>query len=241
VISPDLGDALAEAEVFLISGFNVIQEVDILDQRLRDLKHHLRSLPSSAIVFYEDAGFHAAGLNVRVRDALRHEVDVHSMNEDEMQAYLGRPIDLLDPDQVEAALVELAGAQAGPTFVVHTSFWAAAIGPAAAAWRPALLGGVTMATTRFMHGDHFTEPDYRAVAGLPEHPGGAAVAAALDDRLGDRACSVPALLVHEPHPTVIGLGDTFVGGFLAALADLKPSPNGPAAGTVSGPEVTRVG
>jgi len=233
VISPDLGDALAEADVFLISGFNVIQEIDVLDQRLRDLQRHLRSLPSSAVVFYEDAGFHAAGLNRRVIEALRHEVDVHSMNEDEMQAYLGRPVDLLDPVQVEAALGELAGTLAGPTLVIHTSFWAAAVGPAAVAWRPALLGGVTMATTRFVHGDHFTESDYRTVGGLPKHPDGDAVATALGASLGDRVCGVPALLVDEPHPTVIGLGDTFVGGFIATLAETRPSPVGAGSRAVS--------
>jgi ADP-dependent phosphofructokinase/glucokinase len=227
VISPELGDALAEADVFLISGFNVIQEVDVLERRLKDLDEHLGSLPPDAIVFYEDAGFHAAGLNRRVVEALRREVDVHSMNEDEMQAYLGRPVDLLDPAQVEAALVELAGSLAGPTLVVHTSFWAAAIGPAAAAWRPALLGGVTMATTRFVHGDHFTESDYRTVGGLPKHPDGDAVAAELGTRLGDRVCCVPALLVDEPHPTVIGLGDTFVGGFIATLARREASSGRP--------------
>jgi ADP-dependent phosphofructokinase/glucokinase len=230
VISPELGDALAEAEVFLISGFNVIQEVDVLDQRLADVKQHLRSLPPDGIAFYEDAGFHAAGLNRRVLEALRHEVDVHSMNEDEMQAYLGRPVDLLDPAQVEAALVELAGTLQGPTLVVHTSFWAAAFGPRAPEWRPALLGGVTMATTRFVHGDHFTESDYRAVAELPRQPDGDAVAAALGRRLGDRVCCVPAFLVDQPHPTVIGLGDTFVGGFIATLADTQLSPSMPRAG-----------
>jgi ADP-dependent phosphofructokinase/glucokinase len=224
VISADLGDALADADLFLISGFNVIQDVDVLDRRLTDLKRHLQSLPSSAVAYYEDAGFHARGLNQRVREALRHDVDVHSMNEDEMQAYLGRTIDLLDPDQVEAALVELAGILGGPTLVVHTSSWAAALGPAAETWRSALLGGITMATTRFRHGDHFTEPDYRAAVGLPQHPAGAALAEALNARLGDRVCCVPAFRVDVPHPTTIGLGDTFVGGFIAALASTQPPP-----------------
>jgi ADP-dependent phosphofructokinase/glucokinase len=82
-----------------------------------------------------------------------------------------------------------------------------------------------MATTRFVHGDHFTESDYRTVAGLPKHPGGDAVAAALGARPGDRICCVPALLVDEPQPTVIGLGDTFVGGFIATLARREPSPS----------------
>jgi len=226
VISRDLGDALVDAEVFLISGFNVIQEMGVLDRRLEDLKHHLRSLAPSAVVFYEDAGFHAPGLNRRVHEVLCHVVDVHSMNEDEMQAYLGRSVDLLDPDQVEGALVELSAWLGEPTLVVHTKYWALALGPAAAVWGPALQGGITMATTRYVHGDHFTESDYRAAARLPRHPAGVEMAAALSARLGDRVCCVPASRVAAPHPTTIGLGDTFVGGFIAALSSLNRADTG---------------
>jgi ADP-dependent phosphofructokinase/glucokinase len=218
VISRDLGDALADAEVFLVSGFNVIQDLDVLDRRLGDLLLHLESLPSSAVVFYEDAGFHAPRLNRRVQEALRHVVDVHSMNEDEMQAYLGRSVDLLDPDQVEAAVVELSAWLGNPTLVLHTKYWAVALGPAATVWGQALQGGITMATTRYVHGDHFTEADYQAAALLPKHPAGVEMAAALAARLGDRVCCVPASWVDVPHPTTIGLGDTFVGGFIAALS-----------------------
>ena len=218
VISRDLGDALVDAAVFLISGFNVIQEVDVLNRRLEDLERHLRSLASGAVVFYEDAGFHAPGLNRRVHEVLRHVVDVHSMNEDEMQAYLGRSVDLLDPDQVETALHELSAWLAGPTLVVHTKYWAVAVGPTAGAWGPGLQGGITMATARYVHGDHFSETDYKAAAMLPKHPAGVEMAAALGARLGDRVCCVPASRVAVPHPTTIGLGDTFVGGFIAALS-----------------------
>jgi ADP-dependent phosphofructokinase/glucokinase len=217
LLSPDLGDALLDAELFLVSGFNVIQDLDVLDRRLEDLQRHMKSLPASAVVLYEDAGFHAPGLNRRVQDELRHVVDVHSMNEDEMQAYLGRHVNLLDPDQVTTALHELSAWLAGPTLVVHTKYWAVAVGPVAAAGGPALQGGITMATTRYVHGDHFTQADYSAAALLPKHPEGVEMAAALHARLGDAVCCVPACQVAVPHPTTIGLGDTFVGGFIAAL------------------------
>jgi len=230
LISADLGDALVDADVLLLSGFNVIQDFDVLDRRLHDLLRHLRSLPSRAVVYYEDAGFHAPGLNRHVHETLRDVAGVHGMNEDEMQAYLGRPVDLLDPDQVEAALVELSSWLAGPTLVVHTKYWATAFGPAAETWRPALQGGITMATTRYQHGDHFTETDYRAAARLPKHPAGVEMAVALSDRLGYQVCCVPAFRVDVPHPTTIGLGDTFVGGFIAAL---KPSTPVTTRGTVT--------
>jgi hypothetical protein len=135
-----------------------------------------------------------------------------------MQAYLGRPVDLLDPDQVETGLRELSAWLAGPALVVHTKYWAAAVGPTAGTWGLALQGGITMATTRYLCGDHFTATDYQAAARLPKHPAGVEMAAALTARLGDRVTCEPAFQVAVPHPTTIGLGDTFVGGFIAALS-----------------------
>ncbi|MDQ4052268.1 MAG: ADP-dependent glucokinase/phosphofructokinase [Actinomycetota bacterium] len=218
LLSEDLGAALSGAEVFLISGFNVIQDPAVLARRLAELHRHLRSLPAGALVFYEDAGFHAPALSRQACDALRGVVDVHSMNEDEMQAHLGRSVDLLDADQVEGAVRELAEGLAGPTVLVHTKYWALAVGRDAPVYAAALRGGITMATTRYVHGDHFTEADYDATDRLPDHPDGARVAGLLGERLGDSVCCLPAIRVEAADPTTIGLGDTFVGGFIAAWA-----------------------
>lgn len=218
VLSDDLGESLSGAEVFLISGFNVIQDPALLAHRLAELERHLESLPKVCRVIYEDAGFHAPALSRQVRDALREVIGIHSMNEDEMQTYLGRPLDLLDPDQVESAVRGLAAGGDGPTLVVHTKYWALAAGRDAGALSEALRGGITMATTRYVHGDHFTEADYRATSKLPAHPDGTRVAEALGARLGDAVSCIPARRVDVADPTTIGLGDTFVGGFVAALA-----------------------
>jgi ADP-dependent phosphofructokinase/glucokinase len=224
-LSEELGDALAEAELFLVSGFNVIRDPRILDQRLADLQQHMKRLPATALVYYEEAGFHAPGLNRRVRDTLRDSVDVHSMNEDELQGYLGRTVDLLDVDEMERALVELHTVIAAPTVVVHSKYWALALGGNAPFFAPMLAGGVTMASTRYVRGDDFTAADYEATGALPAHPAGAAFAEALRERLGDDVCCAPAKQVsHVEHPTTIGLGDTFVGGFLAELVRHRSRP-----------------
>ena len=52
----------------------------------------------------------------------------------------------------------------------------------------------------------------------PIDPTGVGFARELRDRLGDRVCCIPVVHGDDPaSPTTIGLGDTFVGGFLAAL------------------------
>jgi len=42
-------------------------------------------------------------------------------------------------------------------------------------------------------------------------------AARINERLGDAVRCIPSRLLDVAAPTTIGLGDTFVGGFLAAL------------------------
>ena len=218
LLSNALGEVLREAEVFLISGFNVIQDTDLLQERLLDILRHMQQLPITAVVYYEDAGFHIPAMSRHVRDALIGVIDVYSMNEDEMQAYLGRPVDLLAVDEVAEALWELQGLIPAATLVVHTKYWSLALGEFAASYGASLQGGITMASTRYCYGDDFTEQDYREVDNrMPSVPG-TRFASDLEDRMGHTVRCLPAFALTVASPTTIGLGDSFVGGFIAALA-----------------------
>lgn len=214
-IAEGLGEVLEGAAAFLISGFNTMQDADLLARRLDDLVAAMRHLPADALVYYEDAGFYQRELSALVRARLLDRIDVYGMNEDELQEYLARPVDLLSPDDVGAALAEVHGLIPARTLVVHTKYWAIAVGPAAAAHLAGLDSAVRTAATRYRLGDACTAADLDETARLPRHAGGAAVVAALRERLG--AIGVPAFVVDTAHPTTIGLGDTFVGGFLAAV------------------------
>ena len=81
-----------------------------------------------------------------------------------------------------------------------------------------------MASTRYVHGDGFTEADHRAVAQAPPNPAGLAFATALEGLATTGLCCVPTLDLRPGHPTTIGLGDAFVGGFLATLAGYGEEP-----------------
>jgi ADP-dependent phosphofructokinase/glucokinase len=217
-ISEDLGAALADAEIFLISSLNAIRDPRLLDARLTELRQYMERLSPHAVVYYEDAGFHAPELNRRACDGLRGAVDVHGMNEEEMQTYIGDHLNLLDADEMAVALCELHSLIAGPTLVVHTRYWALALGSNVQTYEPALRGGVTMATTRYIHGDGLTAADYGATRLRPLHPAGAAFAEEIRGRLGERVRCMPAVQSSNvAQPTTVGLGDAFVGGFLAAL------------------------
>ncbi|MFD1715751.1 ADP-dependent glucokinase/phosphofructokinase [Amnibacterium flavum] len=218
VLSPQLGSLLEDADVFLISGFNVVQDVELIEERLGQLREHLSHLPDGAVVMYEDAGFHILSMSALVRDALLPFIDVYSMNEDELQTYLGRSVDLLDVDQVEAALEDARRLIPARVLTIHTKYWSLAAGETAGRYREALLGGITMASARYLHGDVFSAEDYAAIAGQPVNPGGAAFAEAFTARHGSEVVVLPAYRIETASPTTIGLGDTFVGGFIEAFA-----------------------
>ncbi|GEB45519.1 hypothetical protein MTE01_14640 [Microbacterium testaceum] len=214
-IADGLGDALEGAAAFLVSGFNTMQDADLLEARLDDLAAAMQRLPADALVYYEDAGFYRREFSAHVRRRLLERVDVYGMNEDELQEYLGRSVDLLSPDDVGAALAEAHHLIPARALIVHTKYWALAVGPSAARHAAGLESAVRTAATRYRLGDACTAADLDVTAGLGRHPGGTAVVAAL--RRSGRAVGVPAYLIDTADPTTIGLGDTFVGGFLAAV------------------------
>lgn len=218
VISDQFGEILSQAKICLISGFNCIQDPQVLDERIQSIKDHLKQLPSESIVFFEDAGYHVPELSKVVRAKLVDEFDVYSMNEEEMQSYLGRSLDLLDSVIMAQAFKQLYTMIAAKVLVVHTKFWSIAIGKDATKYESALRGGMTMASTRYCFGDDFTQVNYEEVSRYPLNERGSFFAQAINSLLGEHLVCVPAFTLNVEKPTTIGLGDSFVGGFIAALS-----------------------
>jgi ADP-dependent phosphofructokinase/glucokinase len=216
LLTADLGERLRSAEVFLISGFNAMRDKNELDARLALLREHMRQLPAGAVTYFEDAAYHEPAFSRRVRDALLDRIDVYGLNEDELQSYLGRTIDLLDAREVAEALTAVHLIIGAPTLVLHTKYWALAFG--AGDYAGPLDTGTIMAATRYVHGDDFTGADVELLRRQPRRTASVAFAAAIRERMGDAVTCVPGFELDVENPTTVGLGDTFVGGFLAALA-----------------------
>ncbi|MDR2631612.1 MAG: ADP-dependent glucokinase/phosphofructokinase [Spirochaetaceae bacterium] len=216
-LHPDLPLLFEDVKVFLISGFNTMQDAVLLENRLNGLLRAMERLPPGTVVFYEDAGFHKKGISDIVRRYLLKHINIYSLNEDELQGYLGQSLALTDPAAVASALRDIAGIIPCPLLVLHTRNWALAYGDSAPDYTRALLGGIIMATTRFRFGDNFTAGDYAATGALPPEEQGVTFASEIHALLGDRVFCVPSFQVLEKNVTTIGLGDTFVGGFLPAL------------------------
>lgn len=214
LLADGLADELAHAEAFLVSGFNTMQDHDLLEQRLEALGEAMRALPGDALVYYEDAGFYSRSFAETVRRRLLARIDVYGMNEDELQEYLGRAVNLLDPADVIRALTEAHAVIPAAALVVHTRYWAIAVGPDAARHRAALEAAVRVAATRYRVGDRLSASDVEETSWLSRHPGGETVVGAVEGAV-DGAIGIPAFSIDVAIPTTIGLGDTFVGGFLA--------------------------
>ena len=233
-LSPALDELVPHADVFLISGVNTMVDEEKIADRIARLTSLARA--AEGIVLFEDAGYHHPAVGLRVRDALAPVVDVYGLNEDELFGYLGGSVDLLDVDAVEEALRRAAGLIPASCLVVHTRHWAVAVGERAQEYAAALYGGVTMAATRYVHGDAMTVDDYRRTADAAPQAASVAFAAALERRGVGHVVCVPAFDLDTPTPTTVGLGDSFVGGFIAVLSGRVPASGGvvgsdPAVGT----------
>ncbi len=216
-LNEDFAHLITGAKVLLVAGFNAMQVRDLLLKRLHSLLRIMEHLPDNACVYYEDAGFYDTSFRQLIYTTLAGHITIYGMNEDELQAHLGRELNLLDAAQIKTALVELHQLLRVPLIVVHSMHWALAYGDHAERVAGALKGGVTMATTRFRYGDYFAPEDYQKVAALPPTPQGAAFATAIKQLLGTKVCCVPVAQVDQTNATTVGLGDAFVGGFLPTL------------------------
>lgn len=219
VLTADLGERLSAADLFLISGFNAMRDAAELDDRLASLTAHMRQLPPSAVTYFEDAAYHEPAFSRRVREALLDHIDVYGLNEDELQSYLNRTVDLLDAEDVASALAEVRELIPVPTLVLHTKYWALATG--AGDYAAALDTGTVMAATRYCHGDDFTDKDVERLRRRPRRPESVAFASRM------KGTVIPGFVLDVENPTTVGLGDTFVGGFLAELARKPVQPSHP--------------
>jgi ADP-dependent phosphofructokinase/glucokinase len=217
LLTDELGPRLRAAEVFLISGFNAMRSSAELDRRLAELRSHMRQLPPDAVTYFEDAAYHEPALSRRVRDALLDAIDVYGLNEDEMQSYLGRSVDLLSVAEVADALTAVHALLPVPMLILHTKYWAVAFGDRAGEFAEALDTGTVVAAARYAYGDDFTDGDVDRMRRQPRRPESTAFAEALGSRIGDIVHCVPGFALDVENPTTVGLGDTFVGGFLAVL------------------------
>ena len=218
-INQEFADLIGDARVLLVSGFNAMQDERLLIERLESVLRLIERLPDGAFVYLEDGGYFDPSFRQLIYRALGRRISIYSMNEDELQDHLGRPLALGDAAEVRAAVSAVKRRIPAGAIVAHTRHWALACGEGVRRYATALQAGVTMATTRFRYGDGFTLEQYREIENAAPDEQYAAFAESVNSVGGDKFFCVPVAAVDQQNATTIGLGDAFVGGFLPALLD----------------------
>lgn len=222
ILPEKFGPLIENAGVFLLGCFSEVLERRILDRNLEKTKQLLEYLPEEAVVMYEDGCYVMKAFRYAVHEHLRKYIDVLSMNEDEMQEYIGRSLDILDVKAVISAVQCVYESLGIDHVVIHTAKWALAYGRNPQLLHGALVGGATMASTRFRIGDDITRDTFEETKNLPFREDSMVFCEAIREALGEKVCIIPSKdLTHIEHPTVVGLGDSFAGGFLPGLLGLK--------------------
>jgi len=217
-VSVDFAPMIRDAEVFLLSCFSEVLDRDILEDRLKSTRQLLETLPENALVVAEDGHYIKEELRHLVHQSLSSVVDILSMNEDELQEYIGRRIDILNAETVLKALEYTAEQSGFSTILVHSSKWAVSYGKLSGIMESALEGGINMAATRFRLGDEFGEEDYEETGRLTDSESGWDFCDQLRELAGDKICCLPCKdMGYVKVPTVVGLGDFFAGGLLPGL------------------------
>ena len=218
VLDEEFGKLITDSEIFLIGCFSQVLDEDIIADRMVKTRKLLAHLPEDALVIMEDGCYVKKHFRNYVHRELASCVDILSMNEDEMQEYIGKRINILDPEAVIAALDEVYKGTNIPVLLVHSAAWALAYGENAGMMRQSLEGGVTMAATRFRIGDDITPELYEETKTLAPKADSVIFCEKMKQLLGDKICIIPCKdLSHVKNPTVVGLGDSFAGGLLPGL------------------------
>ena len=107
ILPDEFGPELEDAGVMLLGCFSEILDRKILDRCIMNTRKLLDHLPDDAVVMFEDGCYVMKAFRYAIHEHLRPYIDVLSMNEDEMQEYLGRSVDILDVSAMISAIENL--------------------------------------------------------------------------------------------------------------------------------------
>lgn len=207
---------LKHTRVLLIASYNIIQDEEILKNRLEHTIRIINSLPSPHTVIMEDGCFKNPHMRRTVTETLSGYIDIFSINEDELQDRFGRKINLSDPVQTANAVRTVYSKLHVPTLICHSSRWTLAYGNITENIRSAIKSGILMAATRFRLGNDYDESDYEETEHLPDSREGKIFSEYISRRFQNEPflCLPGKDLSFVQAPTTIGLGDSFAGGML---------------------------
>ena len=221
----------ANAEKILaysVSGFNGIIDPDIMGRHTSELcEHfnHIKAKNENTIIYLEGAFYLNSEVKNLVFDKLAKSIDILGMNEEELVDHTekhGVTTDKEDLDSVLRGLKLLLEIYPAKAIVLHTKDYSMYFGDALTGidYEKGLTLGNLMSGTRARIGEYGNLAQCKETLKLSLSKTGLAFAEALSKTNQDKVVHlVPSRYMEHPKFT-IGLGDTFMAGFmLAALND----------------------
>lgn len=205
----------------VISGFNVLQDKEVLEKRVGAVKDHIgryRGKNPKGIAFYEDSFYHDTAVGSYFRQVLYPYVDVVSMNEEELETILRETYhpdfdvqDIFSCIEGVRNLRERFSVRKG--IIVHTKDYSMYVGDALDAdIERGLMYGNMLATAKAMYGWYGTMEQLGEVVELGLSRRGTEYYRKIQESgsVSD-VIIVPSKYIDAPR-YAIGLGDSFVGG-----------------------------
>lgn len=212
---------------YCISGFNAIQDPEIMRERLDRLTRHyaaFRARRADAVIYLEGAYYLNPELKHMAFETLARSIDILGMNEEELvehAARFGLDTDKEDLNSILESLNCLLARYPVRGIVMHTKDYSMYCGerlPGADIEKGLALGNL-LSATRARTGRYGTRGDcLETLRTIPLSPAGLKMASALkQSKLDGRFVALaPTLYMEHPRFT-IGLGDTFTAGMLTAF------------------------
>lgn len=203
-----------------ISGFNGMIELEVLKERLSELKRHYRIVKErnpDVRIYFESAHYISTKIRDYVYESLSEAMDIMGMNEEELVDLTmkkAHPVDKESLESVLAGLDYLLELYPVKGIVMHSKDYSLYYGEAMEDidLEMGLTLGNLMSGTRARIGRYGTQEECRESLKLDLSPTGVKFAEQLTAmELKHTAILVPSRYMEKPRYT-IGLGDTFVAG-----------------------------
>ncbi len=212
---------MSSAQVFLLGCFSEVLDFDILKERMKATRELLEKRNSDTLLVFEDGCYIQKDFRIYVHKVLKQcRLDMLSMNEDELQEYVGRRFDILNVQLVLEALKQCQEGVGVPLLIVHTSKWAVAYGDNSEKARQGLYTGICLSALRFSYGDCYGADELWNISSMAANCEGEAFCHEIRKLAGSRVCALPTKdLSGVKNPAVVGLGDCFAGGLVLGLTE----------------------
>ena len=222
-INQDIFKNINRCKIFLFSGLNCIKNNEIVNKLLSMIKGNFHKIPKNSFSYYEDSNYHSNTIAKKVRNFFYNNTDFCGLNEDEFSEFTNSTDFKLDPYILLQELKDFKKHFKTKFIVLHTSKWSLIYGHNSKRFENCIISAVTLSTARMKYGDNLTKKtliQFRKE--IVRHKDFNTEFCDYFKKVNNNNLFFhPSIELNLKKPTTVGLGDIFVGGFLASLSEIN--------------------